>query len=82
MSRQRKTTSRKAPSTRAWAVLVKLHDGRTLYHCDCDGDRPWGPWENRARRFPTREEAQQYADHCTSGAVGDTTYIVVDLPSR
>ncbi len=49
---------------------MHLNDGRVLYLCE-DGQRqgqPWGPRVSQARRFPTREDAQQYAQACSINA--------------
>jgi len=49
---------------------VHQHDGRGLYLC-ADGQRqgqPWGPRVSQSRRFPTREDAQQYAQACSINA--------------
>lgn len=62
-----KESSRQSGRKAEWGVVVHLNDGRVLYLCE-DGERqgqPWGPRVSQAHRFPTREEAQQYASACS-----------------
>lgn len=81
MARRTKSTSRRAPSLRAWAVVVELRGGRVLFHSDDPGDRPWAPRESQARRFPTEMLALRYAEQCAADAVGGTVYRVIELPA-
>lgn len=77
----KKGGSRRADRVNEWAVSVRLNDGQVLFWCGDEGEHRGQAWgrENRAFRFATEAEAEQYAADCAVNAKA-REYRAVRLP--
>jgi len=71
-----------APARKAaWAVVVRLADGRRLFYSPRNGrqgQESWSPRESQAHRYASREDAERDAASLTTNAQA-REYLVITL---